>query len=303
MRLGLFALWAVVVGLGQQVPDSEFEPQLGEPRYRTAQGPRVAIDAAHQNYHTADGRYQTFAKLLRRDGFRVESWGDRFDQQRLEQINILVISNALHPSQSRDWAAPSAPAFSSSEAEALERWVSAGGALMLIADHQPFPGAASDLARRFGVEFVDAYALDGPAERRRGSLTYRRSDGNLLKHEVTSGVSSISNFGGSAFRIEGPHQALLRMSPNAVARVADFRSQDRRYVGEPKPIGGWLQGALLERGDGRVAVFAEAAMFSAQLAGRDRMPMGMNAPHAKDNPRLLVNVLRWLAEPGGGDRE
>ena len=57
-----------------------------------------------------------------------------------------------------------------------------------------------------------------------------------------------------------------------------------------------LQGAVLEQGRGRVAVFGEAAMFSAQVSGPSRRPMGMNAPHAGENPRFLLNLMHWLAE-------
>ena len=302
MRLLVTALCLAAVASGQQVPDLGFEPRIGEPKYAMARGPRVAVDAAHRNFHTADGRYRTFANVLRQDGFRVVSWNDPFTKEALRRVEVLVISNALPASQHRDWSAPSESAFDEAELEALEQWVAGGGALMLIADHQPFPGAVAALGGRFGVEFVDAYALDGPSERRRGSLTYRRSDGNLNRHPVTAGVESVSNFGGSAFRVEGQHEPLLKMSRNAVARTADFGGEQRGYVGEPKPIGGWLQGALLARGDGLVAVFAEAAMFSAQVTGRNKRPMGMNAPHAKDNARLLVNVVRWLAEESGDKR-
>jgi hypothetical protein len=54
---------------------------------------------------------------------------------------------------------------------------------------------------------------------------------------------------------------------------------------------------VLAFGRGRVAVFGEAAMFSAQLAGPERRPMGMNAPEAPQNPRFLLNLVRWLAGP------
>ncbi|HWQ32061.1 MAG TPA: hypothetical protein VNQ79_04195 [Blastocatellia bacterium] len=60
------------------------------------------------------------------------------------------------------------------------------------------------------------------------------------------------------------------------------------------PVKGWLQGAVLKAGKGRVAVFGEAAMFSAQLAGPQRQPMGMNAPTAKQNHQFLLNVMHWL---------
>ena len=43
---------------------------------------------------------------------------------------------------------------------------------------------------------------------------------------------------------------------------------------------GMLQGAAVKYGRGRVAMFGEAAMFSAQVSGPQRRPMGMNDPAA-----------------------
>jgi hypothetical protein len=64
-------------------------------------------------------------------------------------------------------------------------------------------------------------------------------------------------------------------------------------------IEAWRQGAAMPFGKGRIVVFGEAAMFSAQISGERRIPMGMNAPEGKKNAPLLVNIIRWLA---GGDR-
>jgi hypothetical protein len=61
------------------------------------------------------------------------------------------------------------------------------------------------------------------------------------------------------------------------------------------PVGGWSQGAVMRAGEGRVAVFGEAAMFTAQLRGPDRVPMGMNAPYAAGNHKFLLNVSHWLS--------
>ena len=36
-------------------------------------------------------------------------------------------------------------------------------------------------------------------------------------------------------------------------------------------------------------------MFSAQVSGNPRRPMGMNAPVAAQNPQFLLNVLHWLS--------
>ncbi|MHC4507963.1 MAG: hypothetical protein ACYTAO_03255 [Planctomycetota bacterium] len=54
--------------------------------------------------------------------------------------------------------------------------------------------------------------------------------------------------------------------------------------------------------NGRVAVFGEAAMFSAQLAGPKQRPMGMNASDAEQNHQLLLNVMHWLTRAKGMPR-
>jgi hypothetical protein len=65
-----------------------------------------------------------------------------------------------------------------------------------------------------------------------------------------------------------------------------------------KGAGGWTQGGVKRVGKGRIAVFGEAAMFTAQLAGATRAPVGMNAPEASQNARFVLRLMRWLAGPG-----
>ena len=49
-------------------------------------------------------------------------------------------------------------------------------------------------------------------------------------------------------------------------------------------------------GEGRVAIFGEAAMFSAQVAGSGAQlfKMGMNA-EGNDDRQFALNVMHWLA--------
>jgi hypothetical protein len=47
----------------QQQADSAFVPHVEHPAFRQ-RGPRVLIDEAHKNFHTAGGRYRPFAELL-----------------------------------------------------------------------------------------------------------------------------------------------------------------------------------------------------------------------------------------------
>ena len=59
-------------------------------------------------------------------------------------------------------------------------------------------------------------------------------------------------------------------------------------------VEGWSQGAFKKHGKGRIVVFGEAAMFSAQLAGPNQIKMGMNNPVAPENYQLLLNIIHWL---------
>jgi hypothetical protein len=101
MRFALSRLGRVVplvVGLlcsfdpagAQQVEDSEFKPAVESPAFAEGKGPVVWIDEAHDNFHTASGRYQPFARLLRRDGYVVSASVASFDKALLGQASVLV---------------------------------------------------------------------------------------------------------------------------------------------------------------------------------------------------------------------
>jgi len=299
--LALAALAAFPVS-GQQVPDPGFRPEITRPAYPRDQGPRVAVDAAHHNFHTAGGRYLAFAELLRRDGYRVADSTRLLSRESLRGVAVLVIANPLHARNEEDWSLPTPSAYTPEEIAATRDWVHEGGSLLLIVDHMPFPGAAGDLAQAFGVTFSNGFAvLADPG--RPGNFTFDAEHG-LVPGPATRGrtqaeqVTSVVTFVGSAFRAPADAIPVLKL--------------DRRYVSlEPteawkftpatpaRTLEGWCQGALMARGEGRVAVFGEAAMFSAQLAGPAALKVGMNAPEAAQNARFLLNVLHWLSRAQG----
>ncbi len=135
------------------------------PMFPLGEGPLVCIDEAHFNMHTVDGTYSRFAELLRRDGYVVRASTFAFNDDSLSTCNILVISNALHErnrvrGDSTDWSLPNPSAFTAGEIGAVREWVWSGGALLLIADHMPMPGAAEDLAAVFEVQFNNGFAID-----------------------------------------------------------------------------------------------------------------------------------------------
>ena len=295
--LSALLLLAAAAAHGQQVPDTSFSPKVSAPAFEAGQGPRVAIDEAHFNFHTAGERYAPFAQLLRRDGFVVIASGKPFSAAALADIDILVIANALNERNVEEWALPTPSAFTAEEIAAVRKWVEQGGALLLIADHMPFGGAAEGLAAAFGTSFTNGYA-SRPVPTR-GLFVFKRAEGSLADHPIARGrdsaeaVTSVATFTGQAFSATGA-QPVLVMAEDAY--VLTPTSADEISADTPRsPAGGLLQGATLEVGDGRVAAFGEAAMFSAQVAGPQRAPMGMNAPGAEQNGQFVLNVLHWLA--------
>lgn len=281
---GAFVATFAAAGLAQQVPDTSFAPTIGKPAFPPRQGPLVLLDEAHNNFHTATGRYLPFAELLRRDGYVVTSSTARFAPGALKRGRVMVIANALHERNRSNWAPPNPSAFTAAEISALRDWVFAGGALLLIADHAPFAGAATDLGKALGVAFLDGYVARKGAP---GPLVFRRSDGSLKDHEITRDISEVATFTGSSFQLDVPGEPLFVLGPDT------FSTRPNEQAA-PVPVAGHLQGAVLTLGRGRAAIFGEAAMFSAQLAGPNKQPMGMNAPAAKENARFLLNVLHWL---------
>jgi hypothetical protein len=181
----------------------------------------------------------------------------------------------------------------------LEGWVGQGGALFLIADHMPAAGSAAALAERFGAHFTNGYSFQPRPVGLPGDL-FTRADGTLLDHPVTRGrdpaelVDSVVTFTGQAFQVGAEVTVVLRFGPEGYTRLpvragVGFDSTTPRLH-----TGGWAHAALARRGTGRVALFGEAAMFSAQLAGAAAQPMGMNHPRAGRNKQLLLNVMHWL---------
>jgi len=205
----------------QQVSDPDFRFANTKPAYSAGKGPVVCIDEAHHNFHTAGGRYSSFANLLRDDGYEVKALAQRFTRDALKACGVLVIANSIGEENRGDWAYPHSSAFSREELPELYFWIQEGGALLLIADHSPFPGATAGLAALLGVAMVDGYAeLRGGGEL---PDMFRASDGGLAAHPITAGrsqqeaVTEIGTFRGSAFQFSEDYLPLLILPQNAVA--------------------------------------------------------------------------------------
>lgn len=221
--IGLASVAAVGLGFiywydrtGQQ-PDMTFDPSVRTPAYRT-NGPRVAFDIAHHNWHTPSGRYRPLAELLRNDGYDVRPNESPFTAAALDSIQVLVVANAMGPDDHEG-----RPAFTESEDSAVVRWVEGGGSLLLIADHVPFGFAAERLAQAFGVTMYLAFARDDKHHSGWDNerLFFNWSNGPLSAHPIIDGrsaserVDTVVTITGQSLSVPAGATALLRMDDDA----------------------------------------------------------------------------------------
>ncbi len=284
------------ISFAQQIGDPDFNPPIFHPAYQLGQGSKIFIDEAHNNFHTMDGRYKPFADLLARDGYVIQPLKDTIGTNTLENVDILVISNPLNIRNTQDWTLPTPSAFTTDEINNISKWVEDGGSLFLIADHMPFPGAAGDLAAAFGFKLNNGFAYDSTSN---GNDLFTRNDGTLKDNFIINGrneqekVDSIYSFTGQAFQIPDDATPVLVLDNNFISLMPDTAwnfKDDTPHIS----VAGWSQGAVKKFGKGKVVVWGEAAMFSAQLAGEKKAKVGMNAPKAKYNYQLLLNIIHWL---------
>lgn len=314
----------------QQVADTSYRFHNPKPAFVIGAGPQVCIDEAHFNIHTAEGRYKPFAELLRGDGYRVKGFKSAFTRETRSDCEVLVIANARAEVNSEGRPGRSYPhpsAFSREEINELVLWIREGGSLLLIVDHAPIPGFASDLGTVLGVHMLDGYARSS-SEARVGAVVFGTANeepwrqfakdrevpferfgsilanaGTLAPHPIVKGrnseeqVDSVVTFTGHAFYPSGNVEPILIFGPKAVCQIRlRYNLEDARPEDEPQfSVGGWLQGAALRLGAGRVVILGEAAMCTAQLWGPNRVPGGMNSPIASQNAQFCLNAVRWLS--------
>lgn len=280
----------------QQIADTLYTPILNTKTYIENSGTLVYIDQGHNNFHTKDNRYLPFARLLHMDGYQVKAYDGEFEKDKLKDLKILVISNALSKNARPPFVTPTQSAFTKNEIECIETWVKNGGSLFLIADHMPFAGASANLAKKFGFVFYDGFVFN---EKDESIFDFSIADKTLTQSRITQGrntdesINKIRTFTGQAFRIPKEATSILNLKKEYNVFLTDtmWVFNDKTPEFSAKDLS---QGAFLKYGKGRIVVFGEAAMFTAQIAGRERIKVGMNAIEAPENYQLLLNTIHWL---------
>ena len=107
----------------------------------------------------------------------------------------MVIANALNEINSKNWNPPYYSAFNKDEIQSIYNWVKEGGSLLLIADHIPFPKASEQLAKKFGFEFINGFAIN-----KKNKITIFSENEKTLDEVVTKDIPPTNAKRPSRFR-------------------------------------------------------------------------------------------------------
>lgn len=297
-----FLLIAFIYNLqlsAQQVIDSSFTYNVRNPVYSVNKGPIIYIDEYHNNDMSLNNRMFPLIEVLKKDGYQFKSLNESISELSLENVEILVIIGALHKTNVDNWKLPTPSAFSEEEIIVLINWINMGGNLLLVADHMPFPGAIEKLSSRLGVEWLNGFVIDSVNW---GMSNFSKRDGTLKNHTILNGsnpaekINWVSTYYGSGFKlIDSTISGIFSFNnPNIVS----YQTKEAWKMFPDTPIvssNQLYQAAMMKRGEGRVALIGEASIFSAQLVGKNRNPVGINYPNNGQNLQFVLNLFHWLS--------
>ena len=286
------------IGFSQQRVDNIIIPKIDNPRYENSKGPVIYIDQSHYNFHQKSGRFKPFSDLLISDGYKVDSI---INLKKLKKGDVLVVANAINQRNLRNWRRPIDDAFTKDEIVFLKKWVKKGGNLLLIADHMPFAGATNSLANAFGFDFCDGFAYLDKESRRLPDIfsieNKRFINSNITNDIVGGNLNSITTFTGSSFTIPKSAKGILKFKKDDYCLAPEvawqFNEDTTRTDLEDK-----YQGAILNFGKGKIAVFGEAAMFTAQTVTNNSgtFKFGFHSEQAPNNIQFIRNIIFWLSK-------
>ena len=287
-------IWSVPA---QQRPDTTFIPEIVESLYDSTLSPVICIDSAHNNLHTLGGGFSPFARLMKANGFQMRDMSAFVtDTEVLSGCDIYAIINPLHESNLGNWRLPNPSAFTTQEIIEINNWVNDGGKLFLVADHMPFGGAAFELAKSFGFEFSNGFAR----LKKEGNQPdyFSLQNERLQKHPMLVGeIPSVTTFTGSAFTYPEEAELILSFKKGDISLEPEVAWQ---FADTTKTIDleNYAQGALMNYGKGRLAIFGEAAMFTARDVTNENgtFKVGFNSWLAPNNQQFAVRLMRYLVE-------
>ena len=230
---------------------------------------RPALAREMQPAHPNDSSYALAAEMLAASDFEVEAHVDgALSAERLDAVDVLVICHPSDPAWERTTGVGS-PRFSGAELEAIERFVRAGGGLVVLGEteNDKYGNNLNELLAPFGLRLENDTVQDyahhhGSApswvlgELREGG---RGRDGDLLAR-----VEAVCFY--RATTISAPEHAIVPLRAAASATSA-----------------GAALMAAVGHGEGRAVVLSDSDLFGDDCLGE------------LDHGELWRNVVYWAA--------
>jgi len=303
IALLVISSWIIFTFCVYQRADMQADMSVSSPKFNPETSPRVSFDSGHGNFHDINTTYAPFARLMKNDGILLCTHVGFFTENTLQDTKLLIIANAT---PSEDNGVEASSAFTESEIYILTKWIQDGGSLLLIADHDPFGSAASELAKAFGVGMSSVWTVDSlrfsEAIGKTTWLEFSEENKGLGRHSILqseipeSAVRRVITFTGQSLSFDSTWTSILKLSP--YARNYYSRSEAKAAASDTTtyfPVPGQSQLIAREYGNGRIVIAGDAAMFTAQ-----EVRIFLKSYHAGfnyegyENKNLVLNIVRWL---------
>jgi hypothetical protein len=315
----MFGALLVSVGLHAEGPSRQVQaaPEPRRQAYQLGAGPVIGYDEAHKNT-TTYARYPELIQLIQADGYRPRPFVQTLSAASLADIDILLTNDPATSLSNDEVSAVLAWVNGGgSLLLVLDHYASMQSKLTSTLGVRNWPGngasVRTDLCRpelrgcvaqgnlAMNILFWRSELFPGGEPTLAilgsgGGRAYQSADAVLGKHAITEGRGSserirrVATFSGSAFEALSGGVPLLTL-PRGAGIGAPTTTATNVVLGEPglsgTPVAGWLQGAVIEVGKGRVAIFADSAVVSGGSAA--------DAGQFIDNRQFVLNVFHWLS--------
>jgi len=248
---------------------------------------KILFDESHNTYLSASitNGYSSFANLLRIEGYQVDRSTSSLSFDDLKGNDILVIADPFTPPKP----------FSTSEIEAINKFVNEGGGLLLIGvgwswvdySHRSidaFP--LNQISKEFGVSFNEDVISDPTNYYPTGG------EGNpifhvpyMTDHPTTKGINEISACGGNPCSLKIINNSVQVIIKGDEDSYTGYHSTHYYPAGENPPIV-----AVTEYGNGKVVFLGHDGFF----ANADDNEDGISNLYEYDNTQLGLNFMDWL---------
>lgn len=226
-------------------------------------GDRLLFDEAHGQRFVMekDGPLQlsSFAAILRDEGFTVKAGTERFSEESLGAVDVLVISGAFAP-------------LDKAETDAVAGFISRGGRLAVML-HIPSPVA--DLIHGLGADFSNNVIHEQEGVIEKESLNFQVK--NLETHPLFEGLSYFSLYGGWA--LVNVDESARVIAATSLKSWVDLDGDRLLSKGDAvQSFGVVVAGS---KGSGRYLLFGDDAIFQNKFLD-------------EQNRQLAHNLARWL---------